>query len=39
MGMNFVVNLFISTAAVLITSYVIPGIHVADLTTAVVVAT
>ncbi len=38
MGMNFIVNLFISTAAVLVTSYVIPGIHVADLTTAVVVA-
>lgn len=33
-----IVSLFISTAAVLIASYIIPGIKVADLYTAVVVA-
>jgi len=36
--MGIIVNLFISTAAVLIASYIIPGIQVANLGTAVVVA-
>lgn len=36
--MGLVVNLFISTAAVLISSYIIPGIHVVDLYTAVILA-
>ncbi len=36
--MGVIVNLFISTAAVLIASYIIPGIQVADLYTAIVVA-
>lgn len=36
--MGMIVNLFISTAAVLIASYIIPGIQVPDLMTAVIVA-
>ena len=35
--LNFVIRLFISAIAVMITTYLLPGIHVADFITAVLV--
>jgi putative membrane protein len=36
--MNFVIRLIISTLAVLITAYILPGVHVENFMTAVLVA-
>lgn len=36
--MNLVVQLIISTLAVLVTSYLLPGVHVEDFSTAIIVA-
>lgn len=36
--MKFLVQLFISTLAVLVTSYVLPGVHIENFITAIVVA-
>ena len=37
-GMNFIVRLIISTLAVLITSYLLPGVHLDSFSTAIIVA-
>ena len=36
--MNFVIRLIISTLAVLVTSYLLPGVHVENFLTAIIVA-
>jgi putative membrane protein len=36
--MNFIIRLFLSAIAVIITSYILPGVHVADFMDALIVA-
>jgi putative membrane protein len=37
-SMNFIIRLFLSALAVIITSYLLPGVHVADFVDALIVA-